>query len=77
MNDRSKSWPAVSLAEAHARLTAPGAAFETVDITVRGVPMRVWKHVPTTAAEAFARARGHGSREFLDAVPMPLGTDHL
>src|SRR6478736_6675561 len=65
MNDRSKSWPAVSLAEAHTRLTAPGAGFETVEITVRGVPMRAWKHVPTTAAEAFAQARGHGSREFL------------
>jgi acyl-CoA synthetase (AMP-forming)/AMP-acid ligase II len=65
MNDRSKSWPALSLAEAHARLTAPGAAFETAEIAVRGVPMRVWKHVPATAAQAFARTRAHGSREFL------------
>src|SRR3954470_17384750 len=65
MNDRSKNWPALSLEEAHARLTAPGAAFETAEITVRGVPLRVWKHVPATAAEAFARARAYGSREFL------------
>jgi len=28
MND--KSWPALSLTEAHARLTAPGEPFETV-----------------------------------------------
>ena len=44
---------------------APGAAFETVEIMVRGIGMRVWKDVPATAAEAFARARTHGDREFL------------
>ena len=65
MNDRSKSWPALSLREAHDRLTAPGAAFETAEAVVRGVPLLVWKHVPTTAAEAFAGARKHGGREFL------------
>ena len=63
MND--KSWPALSLQEAHERLTAPGAAFETMDIDVRGVTQRVWKHVPATAAEAFAQARAHGAQEFL------------
>ena len=63
MNDQC--WPHLSLADAHARLTAPGMAFETVEIVVRGVPMRVWKHAPATAAEAFAAARQHGSREFL------------
>ena len=60
-----QSWPALSLAEAHARLTAPGEAFETIETVVRGVPMRVWKHVPATAAEAFARARAFGICEFL------------
>ena len=63
MND--KSWPALSLAEAHARLTAPGEPFVTVEIRVRGVAMLVWKHVPVTAADAFARARAFGAREFL------------
>jgi len=63
MND--KSWPALSLAEAHARLTASGASFETVETVIRGVPMRVWKRVPATAAEAFACARQFGPREFL------------
>ena len=67
MNDQS--WnafgPHLSLADAHARLTAPGMAFETVETLVRGVPMRVWKHVPTTAAEAFMAARRYGVREFL------------
>jgi long-chain acyl-CoA synthetase len=63
MND--KSWPVLSLEEAHARLTAPGAPFETAEIAVRGVVMRVWKHVPATAAEAFIQARTYGDREFL------------
>lgn len=55
----------MTLAEAHARLTAPGAPFETTETIIRGVAMPVWKHVPTTAAEAFQRARQFGAREFL------------
>ncbi len=55
----------MTLAQAHARLTAPGAPFETVPVMVRGQATVVWKHVPATAAEAFARARTHGALEFL------------
>ena len=55
----------MTLAEAHARLTAPGMPFETAEAVVRGVPMRVWKHVPATAAAAFLAARRFGAREFL------------
>ena len=65
MNDMPKNWPALSLKEAHARLTAPGERFETTQIMVRGVATLVWKHVPATAAQAFAQARRHGMREFL------------
>ena len=65
MNDMLKDWPALSLEQAHARLTAPGAAFETAEIMVRGARLRVWKHVPATAAQAFAQARAYGQREFL------------
>ena len=63
--DWPKNWPVLSLDEAHARLTAPGARFETMDAVIRGVTMTVWKHVPATAREAFQLARAHGSREFL------------
>jgi len=55
----------MSLEEAHARLTAPGAQFEIAEITVRGALTRVWKHVPATAAQALTQARRHGAREFL------------
>jgi long-chain acyl-CoA synthetase len=65
MNDSPSIWPTLSLEEAHARLTASGAPFETIEIIVRGVAMQAWKHVPATAAEAFAAARAFGDREFL------------
>src|SRR3984885_5535637 len=66
MKDRSKCrWPYMSLKQAHARLTAPSATFETMEILVRGKAMRVWKHVPATATQAFLQARTHGTREFL------------
>jgi long-chain acyl-CoA synthetase len=65
MNDISKTGPGLSLREAHERLTAPGGMFETEERLIRGIPVTVWKHVPTTAAELLARARVHGAREFL------------
>ena len=64
------TWPALSLAEAHARLTAPGAPFETVEATITGVRMRVWKHAPATAAQAFAAAGK--PRPFMEAVMSGL-----
>jgi len=64
-NKYAMTWPAISLAEAHARLTAEGEPFETVEAVVRGVRMRVWKHVPATAAEAFSGAGTFGACEFL------------
>jgi long-chain acyl-CoA synthetase len=55
----------MSLGCAHARLTAPGTPFEITETVVRGVPLRVWKHVPATAAELFRQVQGHGAKEFL------------
>ncbi len=65
MNDIPQNWPVLSLEVAHARLTAPGSRFETVDAVIGGVTMKVWKNVPATAREVFAQARMHGAREFL------------
>src|SRR4051812_16372403 len=65
MNGILKNWPAMPLHEAHARLTAPGARFETTEVNIRGIATPVWKYVPATAAEAFVQARAHGEREFL------------
>ncbi len=60
------TWPALSLADAHARLTAPGSPFEITDALVDGRTMRVWKHAPATLREVFVAARAaHGPKDFL------------
>jgi long-chain acyl-CoA synthetase len=65
MNQTAENWPTMALAEAEARLTAPGQFFETVEVQVRGIPVRVWKNVPATARAVFELARRHGAKEFL------------
>jgi len=61
----AKHWPAMSLAEAHALLTAPGARFETEEIIIRGIRTRVWKNAPPTARDVLQMGRLYGNREFL------------
>ena len=58
-------FPAISVAEAHARLTSPGSPFETEDIEIRGSRQRVWKRAPPTLREAFLAGRAHGQKTFL------------
>lgn len=58
-------WPAMSIAEAHALLTAPGQMLEIETVDIGGRPVRVWKHAPPTLAHVFAAGRGHGDRIFL------------
>jgi long-chain acyl-CoA synthetase len=60
-----KPWPAMSLADAHARLTAPGQRFEMEEVVIRGVPTRVWKNAPATLREVVAFSRFYGQREFM------------
>jgi len=59
------NWPAMSLADAHAALTAPGSRFETAMETIRGIPTKVWKNAPPTNREVFLAGRMYGNREFL------------
>jgi len=58
-------WPAVSLKEAHARLSAPGSRFEMEDIVIRGVSTRCWKYAPPTLRDVLRTGRLFGSRDFL------------
>ena len=58
-------WPACSLAEARERLCAPGMPFETEQVTIRGVPTRVWKNAPPSLAALAATGRSHGAAAFL------------
>ena len=60
------TWPALSIAEAHARLTAPGARFELETIEVRGAQIRTFRHAPTTLLQVFDAGRAFGpDRTFL------------
>ena len=58
------AWPAMSLAQTQALLTAPGAKFETEETVIRGVPTRVWKNAPPSLAWLAQAARAHGARIF-------------
>ena len=63
---REAAPPAVSLAAAHAALTAPGRPFEMQEVVIRGVPTRVWKLAPPTLREVFLHGRAtHGPKTFL------------
>ena len=59
------TWPALSLADAHALMTAPGAVFEMEQRTIFGVSQRVWKNAPPTLREVFLAGRMHGDKTFL------------
>src|SRR5579862_6739504 len=63
MNTATKPWPVMSLAQAHALLTAPGQRFEMEDVVIRGIATRVWKNAPPTLREVVAFSRIYGPRE--------------
>jgi len=57
-------WPAMDMAEARARLTAPGTRFEMAEAVIRGVPTRVWINTPPSLAWLAQAAAAHGERVF-------------
>ncbi len=60
------SWPAMSLAQAHAMLTAPGTPFEMETLTIRGLPTRTWKNAPPSLRAEVEHARSFApDRTFL------------
>jgi long-chain acyl-CoA synthetase len=58
-------YPALSLAEAHRRLTAPGSPFEITETEIRGELTRVWRNAPPTLRDVFRIGRGFGDKTFL------------
>ena len=60
-----KPWPVMSIAEAHARLTAPGAPFEIEERVIRGVTTKTWKNAPPTLRDVFTNGQRFKDREFL------------
>ncbi len=59
------TFPAISLKEAHVRLTAPGSPFEMQEIEFAGRALRAWKNAPPTLRDAFLLGRKHGEATFL------------
>jgi long-chain acyl-CoA synthetase len=59
------TWPAISIAEAHRLLTAPGAPFEMATVAIAGRPTRTWKNAPASLQHCFAAGRSHGDKVFL------------
>ncbi len=55
-------WPKMTLAEIEARMTATGQRFEVEEVSIRGVPTRVWKNAPPSLPALARHARNHGER---------------
>ena len=65
MSKPPAGWPAMSVAQAHAMLTAPGTPGEMEMVTIRGIPTRTWKNLPPTIRSVVALSRAHGEKIFL------------
>jgi long-chain acyl-CoA synthetase len=55
----------MSVAEAHAALSTPGAPLEMEEVEVRGARIRSWKNQPATLRDVLAHGRRFADREFL------------
>ena len=55
----------MTIEQANARLTAPGARFEMLDLTIDGIRTKVWKNCPPTLREVFLAGCAFAQREFL------------
>ena len=60
-----RPWPAVSLAESHRLLTAPGAPYEMETTQVRGRPVRVYKNAQRDLRAIFEASRQWNDRVFI------------
>ncbi len=59
------NWPVLTLADAHARLTAPGSPFELESVVINGIATRAWKHGPKTMRDMVLAGRLHRDKTFL------------
>jgi long-chain acyl-CoA synthetase len=55
-------WPAMSIDQAHALLTAPGSPMETEELEIRGVRTQVWKNLPASLRDVVAWSRQYGEK---------------
>ena len=65
MADQAPAFPAMSIEQANAHLTAPGARFEMQDMVINGVLLRTYRHAPLTIRDIVLNSVNWGAREFL------------
>ncbi|MDX9997107.1 MAG: class I adenylate-forming enzyme family protein [Phenylobacterium sp.] len=58
-------WPAMSIQQAHAILTAPGMPTEIEEIEICGIKTKVWKNAPPSLRSVVEWSRQHGDKVFL------------
>ena len=58
-------WPAMSIAQAHALLTAPGTTFEMEEISYGGRSVRAWKNGPKTLVDVWQAADAQAAKTFI------------
>ncbi len=58
-------WPAMSVKQAYALITAPGTPGEMEEVVIRGVPTRTWKNLPPTLRHTLQVGRTHGDKIYL------------
>jgi long-chain acyl-CoA synthetase len=58
-------WPVMTLAQAHAAMTAPGTKLEMEVLNIRGVDTRCWKNGPKTLVDIFNAGQTYPDREFM------------
>ena len=58
-------WPAMSIADANAMITAPGSAAEVEEVVIRGIKTKTWKNLPPTLRSVVEAGRAHGEKVFL------------
>jgi long-chain acyl-CoA synthetase len=55
----------MSIAQAHALLTAPGQPFEMEEVVIHGVPTRTWKNAPASLRAVAEMSAAHGEKVFI------------
>ncbi|MFI4933748.1 MAG: class I adenylate-forming enzyme family protein [Caulobacterales bacterium] len=59
------AWPAMSIQQAHALITAPGSPLEMDEVVISGVKTRVWKNAPPSLRAVAEAGRAFGDKIFL------------
>ena len=58
-------WPAMSVQQAYAMITAPGSPGEMEEVEIRGVMTRTWKHCPPSLRDTLLVGRTHGDKIYM------------